>query len=256
MNPPARIRALAVAVVFLLAAGVLLARAVDLQVFRQPFFDGAAARQHLRTIPLPAHRGMILDQRGQPLAISTPVDAVWINPRIVAGRQVSLAPVAHLLGLDATKLARAAAANAGRQFMYVARGLPPDKASAVLALDVPGVHTKREYRRYYPSGVVAAHVLGFTNIDDVGQYGLELEYNNWLQGKPGAMRVVTSANGRPVESDQVIAAPQPGRDLVTSLDMRIQYLAFRALTQAVQDQDAASGSIVVLDAHTGGVLAM
>lgn len=256
MNLPARIRALAVAVFFLLAAGVLLARSVDLQVFRQPFFNGAAARQHLHTIPLPAHRGMILDRRGQPLAISTPVDAIWVNPRIVVGRHLSLAPLAKVLGLNSRKLAQDLAANAGRQFMYVARGLPPDEAKQVLALGIPGVHTKREYRRYYPSGAVAAHVLGFTDVDDVGQYGLELEYNDWLEGKPGAMRVVTSANGQPVEFDQVIARPQPGHDLVTSLDMRIQYLAYRTLTQAVQNQDAASGSVVVLDVRTGGVLAM
>lgn len=256
MSPPARIRALAVALGFLLAAGVLFARAVDLQVFKQSFLDGAAARQHLRTIPLPAHRGMILDRHGQPLAISTPVDALWVNPRIVTARHASLAPVARALGLDPARLDRELAANADHQFMYLARGLPPDQAAKVLDLGVPGVHEKREYRRYYPSGAVAAHVLGFTNVDDSGQYGLELEYNNWLKGKAGAMRVVTSADGRPVESDQVLARPRPGRDLVTSLDMRIQYLAYRSLARAVRNQDASSGSVVVLDVRTGGVLAM
>ncbi|MGH8426830.1 MAG: peptidoglycan D,D-transpeptidase FtsI family protein [Gammaproteobacteria bacterium] len=251
-----RNRMLAVGVLFAMAAGVLAVRAVDLQIFRHPLLSDRAARQQMRTVELPAHRGMILDRRGQPLAISTPVAAIWVNPKVVIGRDVSLAPLARLLGMQPAALAANLAAHADKSFMYVARGLPPAIAGKALALGLTGVHSKREYRRYYPAGQVAAQVVGFTNIDDRGQYGLELEYEGWLQGKAGAMRVVTSADGRPVEDDEVIAQPHPGRDLVTSLDMRIQYLAYEALAEAVTKQGAVSGSIVVLDVKTGGVLAM
>ncbi|MGH8161275.1 MAG: peptidoglycan D,D-transpeptidase FtsI family protein [Gammaproteobacteria bacterium] len=256
MNPFSRGRALAVAAIFVVVAAIFFGRAFDLQVFRHSVLADTAAHQRIHTIELPAHRGMILGRNGQPLAISTPLDAVWVNPRVVIGNHVSLAPVAKALGLDAHTLAQDVAAHAKLQFLYVARELPPAEAHKVLALGVRGVHTKREFHRYYPAGPVGAQVVGFTNIDDQGQYGLELEYNKWLDGKPGAMRVITSATGRPVESDRVIAQPQPGKDLVTSLDMRIEYLAYHALKKAVQKQDAASGSIVVLDVKTGGVLAM
>lgn len=256
MKIPAGSRALTVSVCFALAAVVLVARAGDLQILRHPFFAGEAARQQLRTIELPAHRGMILDRNGQPLAISTPVDSIWVNPQVVLGRGVSLMPLAKLLSVNPTRLAQRVKANAKREFLYVARDLPPAKARRAMELGLAGVHTKREYRRYYPAGPVAAQLVGFTNIDDQGQDGLELEYNKWLEGRPGAMRVVTSARGRPVEDDEIMARPQPGHNLVTSIDMRIQYLAYRALAQTVASQHAASGSIVVLNVHTGGVLAI
>lgn len=256
MSAPSHGRALAVGALFVLAAGVLCARAVDLQVFKHTFFVTTASRQHIQTVELPAHRGMILDRNGQPLAISTPLVAVWVNPRVVVANDISLAPVAEQLGLDPQALARRVQAHAGKAFLYVERALPPAKGRKVMALEVPGVHLKRAYHRYYPAGPVGAHVIGFTNIDDQGQYGLELEYNEWLNGQDGAMRVITTATGRPIASENVIARPEPGKDLVTSLDMRIQYLAYRALKHAVEKQAASSGSIVVLDVATGGVLAM
>lgn len=256
MSLRAHPRLLGVCAVFALAAAVLVARAADLQILSHPFLAGRAARQQLRTVELPAHRGMILDRNGQPLAISTPVESVWVNPRVVTGRGESLTPLAHALKVDPRKLTRNVHHHRKRQFLYVARGLPPAKARAVMALGLKGVHTKREYRRYYPAGPVAGQVVGFTNVDDHGQYGLELEYGHWLRGTPGSMRVVTSARGRPVEDDEVTQHPRPGRDLKTSLDMRLQYLAYEALAQTVNKQDATSGSIVVLDVRTGGILAM
>ncbi len=256
MRFTAHMRLVSVAVFFVLVAGGLTARAVDLQVLHHPFLTNRATRQHLRTIELPAHRGMILDRNGQPLAISTLVYAIWVNPRVIIGRKIDLASVARALHLDPAQVARRVRANADRAFMYLARDVVPSLAGKIIAQRLAGVHDKREYRRYYPAGTVAAQVVGFTNIDDRGQAGLELEYNRWLEGKSGAMRVITSASGRPVESDEVIRRPQPGHDLITTLDMRIQYLAYRALAQMVAKQGAASGSAVVLDVHTGGVLAM
>lgn len=256
MNAVSRRRVIAVGAIFALAAGLLLTRAVDLQVLKRSFLSDRAARQQLRTIELPAHRGMILDRRGQPLAISTPVDAIWINPKIVKASGESLTPLARALDMNAVGLERNVATHANRSFLYLARGLPPAAATRILALGLTGVHDKREYRRYYPAGPVAAQLVGFTNIDDRGQYGLELEYEHWLQGRPGSMRVVTSADGKPIEDDEVVSEPHPGHDLVTSIDMRIQYLAYEALSQAVASQQAVSGSVVVVDAKTGGVLAV
>ena len=256
MKLTARKRLLAVAAFFVLVAGALGARAVDLQVVRHPYLSDRAAQQQLRTIELPAHRGMILDRNGQPLAISTPVYAIWVNPHVVLGRKVDLAPVARALDLDPAEVARRLQRNAGRSFMYLARDVVPTKAKRILSLKLAGVHDKREFRRYYPAGQVAAQVVGFTNIDDQGLAGLESEYNSWLEGKPGAMRVLTSATGRPVESDDVIRRPQPGHNLQTTLDMRIQYLAYEALTKMVRQQGASSGSAVVLNVRTGGILAM
>lgn len=256
MKLTARMRLISVAVFFVLAAGALTARAVDLQVLRHPFLSNQASYQHLRTIELPAHRGMILDRNGQPLAISTPVYAIWVNPRVVIGHKVDLAPVARELHLDPAEVARRVRTNADRAFLYLARDVVPSQARAIVANGLPGVHDKREYRRYYPAGPVAAQVVGFTNIDDSGLAGLELEYNRWLDGTPGAMRVITSGRGHPVEIDDVVRHPHPGHNLTTTLDMRIQYLAYQTLARMVAKQGASSGSVVVLNARTGGVLAM
>lgn len=256
MKLSARVRLLAVAASFVVAAGALAARAIDLQVVRHPYLSDRAEQQQLRTIELPAHRGMILDRNGQPLAISTPVYAIWVNPGVALGRKVDLAPVAKMLGLDPAEVSRRLQKNAGLAFMYLARDVVPSKARKILSLGLAGVHEKREFRRYYPAGPVAAQVVGFTNIDDQGLAGLEAEYNKWLEGKPGAMRVITSGTGRPVESDDVIRRPQPGHNLVTTLDMRIQYLAYEALAKMVHKQGASSGSAIVLDVRTGGILAM
>ncbi len=256
MKLTARVRLLAVAAFFVLVAGALGARAIDLQVVRHPYLSSRAAQQQLRTIELPAHRGMILGRNDQPLAISTPVYAIWINPRVVLGRKVDLAPVAKALDLDPAEVARRLKRNADRAFMYLARDVVPTQAKQILSLGLAGVHDKREFRRYYPAGQVAAQVVGFTNIDDQGLAGLESEYNSWLEGKPGAMKVLTSGTGRPVEIDDVIRQPQPGHNLHTTLDMRIQYLAYESLAKMVHKQGASTGSAIVLDVRTGGILAM
>lgn len=241
---------------FSIFAITLIVRAVELQIYRRPFLDGRAADQQLRTISMPAHRGMILDRRGQPIAISTPVDSIWVDPKMVIGNDVNLRPLSQKLGVRYRTLRSELEQDAQGQFLYVARNLPPSDARAILKLRLAGVHASRAYRRYYPSGPVAAPIVGFTNINDRGQYGLELEYNRWLRGSAGAMRVVTSAHGVPVESSELIRAPHPGHNLVTSLDMRIQYLAYAALLHEVRKLGASWGAAVVLDVRTGGILAM
>jgi cell division protein FtsI (penicillin-binding protein 3) len=247
-------RSVAVLLFFGAIAAALGGRAVYLQVLDNKFLLEQGSQRDLRVIQMPAHRGMILDRNGEPLAVSTPVESVWVNPdEFVVARVPDLAKALGMAPADIRKLLRA---GQDRQFVYLARGLDPYAAERVTALELPGVYTQREYRRYYPAGEVTAQVLGFTNVDDSGEEGLELGYNDSLKGVPGAERVIVDRYGRSVQDVENLRAPRPGQDLVTSIDLRVQYLAYRALKQAVLAQHARSGSIVVMDAHTGEVLAM
>ena len=247
-------RSVTVLMFFSLIALSLVGRAVYLQVMDRQFLLDQGAERHLRVMQIPAHRGMILDRNGEPLAVSTPVDSIWMNPQELDAAAVP--KLAHALGAKPADLSRLLKNSADKEFVYLARGMDPYAAQQVMALHISGVYTQREYRRYYPAGEVTAHVLGFTNVDDVGQEGLELGYNGWLTGVPGAERVIVDRYGRSVQDVESLHAPRPGQDLVTSIDLRIQYLAYRALKQAVLAQGAKSGSIVVMDARTGEVLAM
>ncbi|MBU6469711.1 MAG: penicillin-binding protein 2 [Gammaproteobacteria bacterium] len=240
----------------MLLAAALLGRAVYLQVFDEQFLQAQGKERHLRVVQLPAHRGMILDRNGQPLAVSTPVDSIWMDPQELAAAGARVPQLAHALGMASADIRTLLHQNRDKEFVYLQRGLDPYAAQRVTALNIPGVYSQREYRRYYPAGEVASQVLGFTNVDDAGQEGLELAYNNWLQGTPGAERVIVDRYGHWVQDVENLRAPRPGKDLVTSLDLRVQYLAYRALKQAVQQQGARSGSIIVMDAKTGEVLAM
>jgi cell division protein FtsI (penicillin-binding protein 3) len=234
----------------------LLWRAVDLQVFNQDFLQNQGDARHLRVVTLAAHRGMILDRHGEPLAVSTPVDSVWANPQELATAREYWPALAKILQLDPDQMRRQLEARAGREFVYLKRHVDPGVAEQVRALKAPGVALQREYRRYYPDGEVAAQVLGFTDIDDVGQEGLELAYDEWLRGEAGAKRVVKDGKHAVIETVESIRAARPGRDLTLSIDRRIQYLAYRELKAAVQQHKARSGSVVVLDTLTGEVLAM
>ncbi len=235
---------------------VMVWRAFDLQIVDTDFLQGQGDARHLRTIAVAAHRGMITDRNGEPLAISTPVDSVWANPGEMQASDGQWLALGRLLGLDAGYLRERVASRAGREFVYLKRRLNPEVAREVMALGIPGVSLQREYRRFYPAGEVAAHVVGFTNIDDVGQEGLELAYDEWLRGTPGRKRVLKDRLGRIVENVERVAEPAPGKDLKLSLDLRLQYLAYRELKTAVRLHKARSGSAVILDAATGEVLAM
>ncbi|HET7921968.1 MAG TPA: penicillin-binding protein 2 [Gammaproteobacteria bacterium] len=251
-----RWRSVAALATFVLAALVLLGRAVYLQVVDRQFLQAQGKERHLRVVEVAAHRGMILDRNGEPLAVSTPVDSLWMNPQELAAAKSDLPALAGALKLSVPDLETLLRQNADKEFVYLARGMDPYQAGKIMALDIPGVYTQREYRRYYPTGEVTAHVLGFTNVDDRGQEGLELGYNDWLRGVPGAERVIVDRFGHSVQDVENVRAPRPGKDLVTSIDLRVQYLAYRALKQAVLQQNAKSGSIIVMDVKTGEVLAM
>ena len=245
-----------VGVFFSLLAVSLLARAVHLQVFNKDFLNQQADTRHLRTEKISAHRGAITDRNGEPLAISTPVDSVWANPRKLAPAVDRIPDLARALGIDAQQLIRRVTRSMDKEFLYLKRHLSPEQAQQVLALKLPGVDVQREYGRYYPAGEVAGHLVGFTNIDDEGQEGLELAFNHWLAGESGAKRVLKDRLGRSVENVASIRPPNPGKELRTSIDLRIQYVAYRSLKAAIQQYNAVSGSIVILDVETGEVLAM
>lgn len=250
-------RVVVVLVFFGLAAVSLLARAVQLQVLDREFLNQQADARHIRTEKISAHRGSIVDRNGEPLAISTPVDSVWANPQeLLPAIEEGLPQLAAALGADAQSLARRITRSMDKEFVYLKRHLSPDQAGRVMALELPGVNVQREYRRYYPAGEVAGHLIGFTNIDDRGQEGLELAYDSWLSGESGSKRVLKDRYGRSVQKVGSIAPPRPGKDLRASIDLRLQYSAYRTLKQAIQQYQAESGSIVILDIKTGEVLAM
>jgi len=242
--------------VMMLGVMTLLGRALYLQLHEREFLLGEGDARHQRVMPIPAHRGMIVDRNGEPLAISTPVDSVWANPQETLPARDQLPTLARLLGTSDAALLSQLEGRSEREFVYLKRGVDPDAARQVMALNIPGINLQREYRRYYPMGEVASHILGFTNIDDDGQEGLELAFNDWLSGTPGAKRVIKDRLGRIIEDLDLIKAASPGKDLRLSLDRRIQYIAYRELKAAVIQQHARSGSVVVLDPNTGEVLAM
>lgn len=234
---------------------VLLGRALYLQGLHKDFLQQQGEARYNRTLTLPAHRGIITDRHGEPLAISTPVESIWANPPEVNISDAQLTQLASLLKLKPSALKRKLALSQ-REFVYLKRRLPPDEAARVMRLGIRGIFSQREYRRYYPAAEVAAHLIGFTNIDDQGQEGLELVYQDHLAGKPGSRRVLKDRQGRIVEDVAAAKIPQDGRNLVLSIDRNIQYLAYRELSAAVAEHKAKAGAIVVLDARTGEVLAL
>lgn len=234
---------------------VLASRAFYLQGLQNDFLQQKGETRYARVVEISAHRGMVTDRHGEPLAVSTPVESVWASPAdadLSTGQRVKLA---RLLGMDASELGRRLA-DSEREFVYLKRQLPPEQATKVVQLNLPGVFLQREYRRYYPAAEVTAHVVGFTGVDDNGQEGIELAYQEWLAGKRGSRRVIKDRLGRIIEDVESIRAPQQGRDLALSIDQRIQYLAFRELKSAVAEHEAKAGSIVVIDATSGEVLAL
>jgi cell division protein FtsI (penicillin-binding protein 3) len=239
-----------------LAAVGLVARAVDLQLVDREFLISQGDARFMREVTTIANRGAILDRNGTPLAISTPVDSVWANPQELAAISEDWPKLAKTLKRNRAEFTRRLSSSQDRSFLWLARHLPPTEAQSVRKLNMPGVNLVREYRRYYPAGEVAGHVLGFTSVDDEGQEGAELAFDHWLAGEAGRKRVIQDRKGRKVQDIENIRSARPGRDLNLSLDMRIQYLAYRELKSAIAENRARAGSMVVIDVTTGEVLAM
>ncbi len=210
----------------------------------------------IRTESIPAYRGVITDRRGEPLAVSTPVVSLWADPNVLAEQRADLGRLSRGLGINTAQLRKKLKRYKGKEFMYLARHLPPDEADKLLALEIAGVHSQVEYRRYYPAGEVTAHLVGFTDIDDRGQEGFELAYEDHLQGKPGAKKVLKDLKGRVIKDLSLVRGEKAGENLQLSIDLRLQYTAYRELKAMVNKHRAQSGSVVVLDVQTGEVLAM
>ncbi len=233
---------------------LLLARGLHLQVLDNDRLRDEGDARYLRVVEIPAHRGMIVDRNGEPLAISTPVDSIWANPQKLAQARTRWAELAQVLNINVKELERRVK-RVDREFVYLRRHVNPALGKKVAELDVPGVYLKREYRRYYPAGEVTGHLVGFTNVDDIGQEGMELAYDKSLQGQAGAKRVILDRHRQIVENVESIKEPAPGRNLVLSIDRRIQYLAYRELLATMKLNKAQTGSAVIVDVKTGEVLA-
>ncbi|MFV2061375.1 MAG: peptidoglycan D,D-transpeptidase FtsI family protein [Gammaproteobacteria bacterium] len=239
-----------------ITVATLLWRIIDLQFVNKDFLQKQANARHLRVLPISAHRGMIKDRNGEPIAVSTPVDSVWVNPKLFNENRIHWVDLAKLLDIKVNKLEKIVTTRLHKEFVYIKRRISPDLSSKISALKIPGLSLQREYRRYYPMAEVASHVLGFTNIDDQGQEGIELAYDDYLKGTPGKKRVMKDRLGHVIKDIEQIKAPAPGKDLNLSIDGRLQYLAYRELKRAVFKHKAKSGSAVILDINTGEVLAM
>jgi cell division protein FtsI (penicillin-binding protein 3) len=234
----------------------LVGRAVDLQLVDNAFYRAQGDERFLREIAIPTSRGMITDRNGEPLAVSSPVESVWGNPQELLKSPDRLPELAQALDVPVEQLTLKLGQKSDKEFVYLKRRINPDEAAAILAHRIPGVFSQREFRRFYPQGEALAHVLGFTNIDDRGQEGVELAFDDWLRGTPGAKKVIRDRRGRIVENVDLVRAAQPGKDLTLSIDRRIQYLTYRELKRTLLETGASSASAVVLDIHTGEVLAM
>ncbi len=233
----------------------LLGRGVYLQGIHDDFLQKKGDARYSRVMEVSAHRGMISDRNGEPLAVSTPVESVWASPSDVEADRQQVRRLAQILGMD-VKDVRGRLFDTSRDFVYLKRQLPPDQVEKVVSLNIPGIMLQREYRRYYPAGEEAAQILGFTGQDDNGQEGLELALQEQLAGKAGSQRVIKDRRGRIVEDAGSLKVSKPGADILLSVDSKLQHLAYRELKYAVIEHRAKSGSIVVLDARSGEVLAL
>lgn len=236
----------------------LIARMLDLAVIERPFLQQQGDARALRLMNIPAFRGMITDRNGYPLAISTSMYSVWINPKEFSFDRRTIKSLANLLAMPVVQ-ANAILdryKNKNREFAYVKREISPELAKKIKYANINGVYLQQDYKRFYPEAEVAAHVIGFTNIDDRGQEGLELAYDNWLTGSSGKKMVVKDRLGHVINEVQTVQKQTPGNDLVLSINRRIQYIAYRALMEGVKKNSATSGSAVVMDTKTGEILAM
>ena len=237
------------------AMALLLGRAIDVQVLDREFLQDKGKSQYISSIPVSAYRGKILDRNGELLAISTPIQSVWINPGLFEATADERQKLRRLLGLSRRSFGKRVDSG-GRKFVYLRRRIKPSLANQIKGMDLPGVFFETEYKRYYPAGEVSAHLVGFTNIDDTGQEGVELAYQKWLVGSPGRRLVVRDGKRDIIEDIESIRSPEPGRDVHLTIDQRLQYLAYRELKAAYMKHNARAATLVMLEVDTGQVLAM
>lgn len=237
-------------------AGAIAWRIVDLQVIDREFLQDQGDARSVRHVSIPAHRGLITDRNGEPLAVSTPVMTLWVNPKELTAAESRWPELAAAVGQKPAELSARLRENSSREFLYLVRGLIPEQGQQVIDLKIPGVYAIEEFRRFYPAGEVTAHVVGFTDVDDHGREGVELAYDHWLTGVPGKRQVLKDRRGRLIKDVQVTKNAKPGKTLALSIDLRLQYLAHRELRNALLENEAKAGSLVIMDVKTGEVLAM
>lgn len=240
-----------------LAACILGARLITLQILDGAFLKAQGLARTVRVVEIPTYRGFITDRRGEPIAVSTPIDSIWVNPKnfkIESREQIN--NLGNLLKISPQNIAQKLKSNATKQFIYLKRDVTPDISAKVKQLGIPGLYLKREFRRYYPAGPETAQLVGFTNIDDIGQSGIEVAFESSLKPTPGKIRVLEDRAGRWVQDLESIKVPKPGQNIMLSIDLRIQAIALKELQDAVTKAQAKSGTLVMLDITTGEVLAM
>ena len=235
---------------------LLFIRAAQLQILHADFYNEQGSNRHVRTVEIPANRGVITDRHGEALAISTPVYSVWAHPKTALENPQSISHAAKVLSISKKSIVKKLKQRKDKQFVYIKRHVFPNIADQLKHQKTPGISITREYRRYYPTGEMAAHVVGLTNIDDQGLEGIELAFDDWLHGSPGKKRVLKNAHGVVIGDIALVQEPHHGKDLAISIDKRIQYLAYRELKRTIHNHSAKSGSVVVLSVESGEVLAM
>lgn len=255
-NPDHRARLMTIVVFFTVILVALIWRMIDLTVLHRQFLQGQGNARSLRTVDIPAYRGMITDRYGVPLAISTPVESVWVNPKEFSPDEPQFMKLAKYLNLPPKELSRKIVHGESREFLYLQRHLPPALAKKIAALKIPGVNFQQEFKRYYPESDSVSQLIGFTNVDDQGLEGIELAYQDWLMGIVGKKRVIKDRVGRVIEELGVVKEPRPGHNLHLSIDRRLQYLAYSELYKTVEAFNAKSGSVVVMDTQSGEILAI
>jgi cell division protein FtsI (penicillin-binding protein 3) len=249
-------RLITVTLFFALLLSVLIWRMIDLTVLHRKFLQGQGNARSIRVVDIPAYRGMIADRTGTPVAISTPVQSVWVNPKEFSPDEDQFMHLAKYLNLTPKALSRKVVQAKNKEFLYLKRQLPPSLSKKIEDLDIAGVNFQKEFKRYYPDSDSMSQILGFTNIDDKGLEGIELAYQDWLMGIVGKKRVIKDRLGQIIEELGVLKEPRAGHDLTLSIDRRLQYLSYRELNKTVEEFGAKAGSVVVLDAENGEILAI
>jgi len=235
---------------------VLLMRLTQLQLLETDFLQNESEKRTVRNHSIPAYRGMIVDRNNEPLAVSTPVKSVWANPKQIIQDQVDVSPIAAFLSMTKSQLLARIKKNSSKEFIYLQRQMYPSVAHQIAQLKVPGIGIEQEFKRFYPAAEVASHVVGFTNIDEQGIEGVELAYDEWLQGELGLGRSVKDRLGRLVKDLGIIKPAEPGNELMLSIDLRLQYQAYRELKASVKQHGAKAGSLIMVDVESGEILAL
>ncbi|MEM5530599.1 penicillin-binding transpeptidase domain-containing protein [Gammaproteobacteria bacterium AS21] len=245
-----------VCIALTLIGAAIVVKLVSLYTYDKEFLQNQGDKRTIRTMQVPGHRGLITDRNGEALAVSAPVATVWANPKKIDVSDPKLKRLAKILGKKNQDVSGRIKQNIDKGFIYIKRQISPDLAEQVIALNIKGINVDREYKRFYPAGEVATHLVGFTGIDGSGQEGIELAYNQALLGSAGKKIVMQDRLGRVIKNIKLIEEPESGKDVALSIDLRLQYLAYKELKSAVKSHKADSASVVVLDIKTGEVLAM